>query len=223
MSKKQVEAGAPCPVCGVATKAGDESICCADHQSTWTCSGCQANVVGFAFPLRTCPRCGGALSRVERAGTKDDGTIEAIRQAMEIELGGAAFYQEASRRATSAPIRELFDKLAHMEGAHLQQLRTRFHVTDDIDLEGGVGLVARVVYGAEPPEVSTSEDVLKLAYHMECRAREFFVEERDRLSVGSPCREMYSEFAAEEAEHIAILLAQLGTAAPKPRPERRRA
>jgi len=57
------------------------------------------SVGGLRVPVRPVPYCKGKLEMLERGELEGDEAYDAIRKAFEIELGGHAFYQRASRDA----------------------------------------------------------------------------------------------------------------------------
>ena len=86
-----------CPKCHQPLEDQDEGlyICCAEAPIEWQCQDCGKISEGFAFPYGACPQCGGRLD-LRTAGsavqTAEAATMNAVRTAFEIELGGRAFY-----------------------------------------------------------------------------------------------------------------------------------
>ena len=87
-----------CPKCK--RPLDDESdgpyICCAGASMRWRCEGCAKVSEGFAFPYGRCPQCGGQLQVMDGRPPDPATSIEGVRSAFEIELGGRAFYQRAA-------------------------------------------------------------------------------------------------------------------------------
>ena len=198
-----------CGVCGAPTQ-DDEGICCAEQEATWQCSSCSARLVAFAFPLGRCPRCDGELEAVERPDVADPEVVEAIRHAVEIELGGVAFYSDAAERAEDAQVKAFFTRMAAMEKQHLAQLRDQYHLGELPGTEHGVSLASTVVYGGAVETPTSTRGALELALALERRARDFLLEMRSQLPVGSAARMLLSELADEERGHVELLRDSLG-------------
>ena len=132
-----------------------------------------------------------------------------LRDALDIELGGVAFYQQGERLATTPETRSVYRCLANMEEEHLRRLCWRHQVRPEPPRQNGQSLARLSVYGNTTPPLSDPAEVLKLAVSLEERAREYFAERRDETDVGSPERELYAQLEAEEREHIAQLSQRL--------------
>lgn len=203
MTTTQVSDSTTCPICESDTADTHNGICCAEHQTQWYCKACDAHLVGFAFPLGRCTSCSGELTTVQLATGPDQVTIEAVRHAMAIELGGVAFYTEAAEVATDPAVKELCLQLAGHERHHLEQLQANHHLPlETIAPDNALGLATVVVYGETQAPPSNTKEFLELAAELERRARDFFIDQRDCMPVGSQAREIYSHLAAEEAEHV---------------------
>lgn len=204
---------AGCEICGAdAPVEEEEVVCCAQHQTQWHCGSCDAHLVGFAFPLGRCPRCSGELNPLEVVTGPDAEVIEAVRHAVAIELGGGAFYSQAAEQTTDPDVRALCLELAGHEKHHLEQLQLSHHLPPEaVSPENAVGLATVVVYGGTKAPPTGARELLELAVELELRARDFFVEQRDSMAVGSHAREIYSHLAAEEAEHVAQVKKLLAT------------
>jgi rubrerythrin len=188
--------GATCPRCRRPLDEGDgdgegegEMVCCAGEVVAWRCTSCAKRSEGFAFPYGRCPACGGTLELVAGTELLDDPARDAVRHALEIELGGRDFYTAAAAATPRDDLRDLFTRLARMEAEHLDTLVRRYHV-------------------AAPHTPEDPFDLLELAIELERRAEQWF---RDRVgSAGSPrADELYRELAAEEAEHVDLLVTEL--------------
>ena len=110
-----------CPKCHRPIEGDEAYICCANLELRWRCSACGKVSEGFAFPYGMCPHCKGKLELLERGPIDDTKALDAIRAAFEIELGGHAFYQRASRDSKDPALEELFGRFAAYP---LQPLRT---------------------------------------------------------------------------------------------------
>ncbi|RME26362.1 MAG: NADPH-dependent glutamate synthase [Deltaproteobacteria bacterium] len=213
------EAGGPlagdgvCPRCHLPIEPGESYVCCAGQTLRFHCLDCHKVYEGQAFPYGRCPACGGRLSLdpgVTGAAVTDP-LVVAVREAIEIEIGGAAFYAEGAARAEDAELASLFSRLAAMEEEHLEVLSRRYHaaVPAREELRGAVsGGTWRAVLGQ--PELPTDgESLLRLALRLEERARDFFASRARDLAEGSTAWKLYRELEAEESEHVAIIQTEL--------------
>src|SRR5262249_32365814 len=123
-----------CPKCGEPVE-DDSYICCAGELLSWRCGGCGKVSEGFAFPYGMCPHCGGKLAEVAPRALDDRGSLEAIRIAFEIEVGGMAFYARAANEAVEPALKDLFGRFAAMELEHMATLSRRYHT--EIPAPGG--------------------------------------------------------------------------------------
>jgi glutamate synthase (NADPH) small chain len=129
-----------CPRCGSALDdGGAEYVCCAGAVVSWRCTRCAKVSEGFALPHGACPACGGELVRTGAAPAVEDDAVEAVRTAVQIELGGRAFYRAAAAESTDPELAELFSRFAAMEDEHLGTLARRYHVPLDGDRRPGAG------------------------------------------------------------------------------------
>ncbi len=199
-------AGAVCPKCHRPVEGDEAYVCCAGAYLSWRCDGCAKVSDGFAFPYGMCPECGGVLRtlgarRVEGAG------LEAIRAAFEIELGGLAFYTRASREAREAELRDLFGRLAAMEQEHLATLSARYHV--DPPQPGQFRLDRAALYAGITHQPDAPDNLFRIAIAFEQRAAAFFEERHEHCFEGSAEAELYRELAAEEHEHVQVLISEM--------------
>jgi rubrerythrin len=133
--------------------------------------------------------------------------VEAIRHAFEIELGGVSFYERGAKEVEfhNPDLAHLFRELSEMEKGHMEILARRYH----IEVPGGVppnlspSQVA-VFADAELKDLSGAA-LLRLAVHLEKRARAFFLDAGRKFSTGSPEWKLYRELEAEEREHVDLL------------------
>jgi rubrerythrin len=190
----------------------EEYICCSDAVLTWNCGDCGKVFEGFAFPYGLCPACGGTLKSeraVDGRDAKDARVQEAIRIAVQIELGGQAFYRKGAQQTDDPALRELFHKLAAMEEEHMRILERRYHI-EAPQAEGEGPSVAQVAVYADV-ELPKDDGValLTLAVKLEKRARDFFNEQLDKFERDSGPWLLYRELAAEEQEHVELLDTEL--------------
>ena len=135
---------------------------------------------------------------------EDAQALEAVRKAFEIELGGHAFYERASREAKDPVLQELFARFAEMEKEHMDTLSRRYHAalpapSADYQLDRAA-IFAGVDRRPEDPA-----NLFRIAIAFEQRAVDFFTGEGERAPAGSVESELYKELAAEEREHVALL------------------
>jgi glutamate synthase (NADPH) small chain len=193
-----------CPKCHRPVEGTEEYVCCADQVLEWRCTNCAKVTEGFAFPYGMCPHCGGKLEALGERKVSDDGAMEAIRTAFEIELGGQAFYHRAARLCADPALKELFTRFAAMEHEHMETLSRRYHTqvpapSDRFRLD-----LAAIQTGLDPrPEDPASLFATAIAF--EQRAVAFFTERAERAAAGSAENQLYKELAAEEREHVAVL------------------
>jgi acyl-coenzyme A synthetase/AMP-(fatty) acid ligase/rubrerythrin len=200
-----------CPKCHQPLEDQDEGlyICCAEAPIEWQCQECGKISEGFAFPYGACPQCGGRLD-LRTAGsavqTAEAATMNAVRTAFEIELGGRAFYQRAAAECEDETLRALFGRFAVMEGEHMETLSRRYHVGVPTPSEEFSLRTAAVYADAEPPQ--NAADLFKLAIALEKRAVAFFSARAATVVPDSPEHQLYQELAAEEREHAQLLTAE---------------
>jgi rubrerythrin len=193
-----------CPRCQRPLEDEEPYVCCAGVELSWRCTSCHKVSEGFAFPYGLCPHCKGKLELLDRGAIEGDRALEAVRKAFEIELGGHAFYQRASRDATEPQLRELFSRFAAMEQEHMQILSKRYHATmpspsADFQIDRAA-IFAGVERKPEDPA-----NLFRIAIAFEQRAVDFFSREGASAPAGSVERELYRELAAEEREHVEML------------------
>ena len=195
---------AVCPRCRRPMDDGDEGICCADSMLAWKCTSCDKRSEGFAFPYGRCMACGGELDLVDPPAVNDQ-VRDAIRKAFEIELGGRDFYVAAAQHTANDALRDTFERLAKMEGEHIATLVRRYHLPPPADADGNLHPGMLQAGGTREPD--DPADLLGMALELERRAEEFF---RERIAGAAPAAaELYRELAAEEVEHIDLLISEL--------------
>lgn len=193
-----------CPRCKRELEDEEAYVCCAGVELRWRCADCHKVSEGFAFPYGMCPHCKGKLALLDRGAIEGDQAMEAVRKAFEIELGGHAFYERASRDATDPVLGELFGRFAAMEKEHMDILSRRYHATlptaaADFQLDRAA-IFSGVDRNPEDPA-----NLFRIAIAFERRAVDFFAGEGEKASAGSVERDLYKELAAEEREHVELL------------------
>ena len=193
-----------CPRCKRELEDEEAYVCCAGVELRWRCAACHKVSEGFAFPYGMCPHCKGKLALLDRGAIEGDQAMEAVRKAFEIELGGHAFYERASRDATDPVLGELFGRFAAMEKEHMDILSRRYHATlptaaADFQLDRAA-IFSGVERNPEDPA-----NLFRIAIAFEQRAVDFFAGEGEKAPAGSVERDLYRELAAEEREHVELL------------------
>jgi homotetrameric NADPH-dependent glutamate synthase len=198
-----------CPRCHGRIEGGDPYVCCAGATLSWQCTSCHKLYEGFAFPFGRCAACGGKLTREVDGPTLDDAAREAVQRAMEVELGGWAFYARGAQATDDPELAELFGRLAAMEREHLELLASRYHVAapslEAVELDASV---AQLLAGVDARPKNAIE-LLETARELEERAKRFFAERASALPRGSAVWRMYRELEAEEHEHVAVIETEL--------------
>lgn len=208
-------AQALCPKCQrpLDPEGGESYICCADASLTWQCTDCHKVYEGFAYPYGLCPACGGQLQRGHQGEAAGDAAQEAVRHAVEIELGGMAFYERGAREASDAAVRDLFRRLVDMEKGHLDTLVRRYHVEPPADDQvlnpPGLSPAQIAVYAGVKAPVNDGVALVELAVELERRARDFFASTGAGFPAESAERRLYAELEAEEQEHYELLSTEL--------------
>ncbi len=197
-----------CPKCHRPIEGDEEYICCATAKLEWRCDKCAKVSEGFAFPYGLCPAC--AAGKLSPMGDRklDEASLQAVRIAFEIELGGMAFYQRASRETNDPTLRVLFTKFAEMEAEHMTTLSRRYHAdvpppSADFKIERAA-IYAGIEHRPEDPA-----NLFRVAIAFEERAVKFFTDAGAKTQPGSPERALYEELAAEEREHVTLLTTEL--------------
>ncbi len=198
-----------CLKCHRPIEEGEEYVCCANAPLSWKCTACHKVSEGFAFPYGLCPHCGGTLAMAHEVNTDSAEAQEAIRRAFAIELGGQAFYRRGAQEIEDPRVRELFGRLAAMEVGHMSTLTRRYHAAPPEAGADGPSMAQVAVYADAALPAGNGAELLKLAVHLEMKARDFFTEQVELLEEGTPAWELYQELAAEEQEHVDLLETEL--------------
>lgn len=194
-----------CPRCHGRIEAGEPYVCCAGAAIRWQCRSCHKVHEGFAYPFGRCAACGGKLSREEGGAAPDDVAQEAVQRAMEVELGGWAFYARGAKTATDPELADMFGRLAAMEREHLELLAKRYHIATPELGAMELGAEVAALYAGANAEPKTALELLEVALALEERAKDFFAARSTSLTRGSAVWRMYRELEAEEHEHAALI------------------
>ena len=197
-----------CPRCHRPLEGDESYICCAGMELRWRCTECHKVAEGFAFPYGLCPYCKGKLEMLDRGAIEDDRALEAVRKAFEIELGGHAFYQRASRDAKDPVLQDLFSRFAEMEQEHMEMLSKRYPA--DLPEPSADHQVDRAaIFAGVDRRPEDPANLFRIAIAFEQRAVKFFTGRGAACAPGSPEHALYQELAAEEREHVALLATEL--------------
>jgi acyl-coenzyme A synthetase/AMP-(fatty) acid ligase/rubrerythrin len=197
-----------CPKCHVVLADEDDGpyICCAEAPVQWQCRQCGKVSDGFAFPYGCCPQCGGTLALRDQnlpAGV-DAASLNAVRAAFEIELGGRAFYQRAAAETDDDELRALFGRFAIMEGEHMETLSRRYHIQPPEPSPAFRVELAAIFAGVQNRPADPS-NLFRVAIALEKKAAAFFATRSSHAPAGSAEQRLYLELGAEEREHAAML------------------
>jgi rubrerythrin len=193
-----------CPRCQRPLEDEEPYVCCAGVELRWRCSSCHKVAEGFAFPYGLCPYCKGKLELLERGAVADDRALEAVRKAFEIEIGGHAFYERASRDAKDPELRDLFGRFAAMEQEHMETLSKRYHA-ELPEASADFQIDRAAIFAGVDRKPDDPANLFRIAIAFEQRAVDFFSREGERAPAGSVEQELYRELAAEEREHVQLL------------------
>jgi len=91
----------------------------------------------------------------------------------------------------------------------METLSRRYHVPAPDTAAPGLSAARVAVYSEAGVKTESGEDLLKLAVHLEKRARQFFLERGKELEPGSSEWKLYREMEAEEREHADMLTTAL--------------
>lgn len=188
----------------------DEPLSCAGAGGVWRCESCSQVSEGFAFPFGLCPHCAGRLKRVD-ATPQTAGraaTVEGVRLAFEIELGGRAYYQRAATETKDRGLRQLFGRFALMEGEHMETLTRRYHL-DVPPPSPALRREVAAVYAGVEDQPQDPANLFRIAIALEQRAAHFFDTRAGLAAAGSAEQRLYQELAAEENEHASLLASEL--------------
>jgi len=196
--------GRLCPRCHRPMDEDDEGVCCAGSVVAWRCTECAKRSEGFAFPYGRCPACDGTLEPIDLAEPAHE-AMEAVRHAFEIELGGRDFYIAAAAATDDGTMRDMFERLAAMEREHIDTLVRRYHMPPPPEADGSLN--PGILQAGGPMTFDDPLALVEMAITLEQRAEQFFLERIDRAAPAA--RDLYCELAAEEREHVDLLVTEL--------------
>ena len=170
--------------------------------------------------------------RTGRAAAPIDGSItarvfarDALRMAIATEKSGREFYTRAARLTTDVRGRKVFQKLASEEDDHLGKLQRRYQelTRQDPELESRPTFLffkgaASGLFGAGVHELHDGIDdreALRIAIRCERGSHEFFKKYAARFEE-SEGKQIFTEFADEEREHLDLLIREYKTLTARP-------
>jgi rubrerythrin len=200
-----------CPKCRSVVE--DDEICCAQVRYTWRCKSCFKLTSGFAVPYGKCFMCGGDLEIIRDRDLGDSMRFQAIREAIQFELNAFHFYKLARDKATDSAQRAVLERMYEAELDHLHELEEKYHAHLDrsvVELSADEDkLLANWLFKGLSLDSDTGvADLYRLAIEMEIRTRDHFRKYARELPEGLE-RDLCAELAAEEDEHVALLLGEL--------------
>jgi len=204
-----------CPKCHRVVE--EDEICCSQIRYSWRCRSCFKLTSGIAIPYGKCFLCGGDLEVIPRRDLGDSMRFQAIRDAVQFELNSFHFYKLARDKATNPDQRAVLERLFEAELDHLHELEEKYHAHLDrsvVELSSDEdALLSNWLFrGIQMTADSGIADLYQAALEMERRTRDHFRKLATDLPPGLE-RDLCSELAAEEEEHVALLegeLEQLG-------------
>jgi rubrerythrin len=198
-----------CPKCRQPLEDADEPyICCAGTVLSWRCVDCGKVSEGFAFPYGQCPHCSGTLETLGQREIEGEAALKAVSLAFAIELGGQAFYAQAAAETSEPGLKDLFGRLAEMEGEHMTTLARRYH-TEAPAPSTAFQTERAALFAGIDSRPGDPDNLLKIAIACEQRAVDFFAARGEEAAEGTIERQLYRELAAEEREHVALLTTEL--------------
>ncbi|MDH5538208.1 MAG: AMP-binding protein, partial [Rhizobacter sp.] len=148
--------------------------------------------------------CGGKLAVIDAQDLAQAVSLDGIRMAFEIELGGRAFYQRAAADSSDATLRRLFGRFALMEGEHMETLARRYHL-DVPEPSPGFRVELAALFADVESRPQDPANLFRIAIALEKRAAAFFAAHAESTADASAEQQLYRELAAEEREHAEIL------------------
>jgi rubrerythrin len=191
----------------------DDEICCAQVRYTWRCKSCFKLTSGFAIPYGKCFLCGGDLEVIRDRDLGDSMQFHAIREAIQFELNAFHFYKLARDRAQDPAQRAVLERMFEAELDHLHELEEKYHAhleREAVELsENEEQLLSNWLFqDIKFTEETGVADLYRQAIEMEIRTRDHFRKFAADLPAGLE-RDLCAELAAEEDEHVALLVGEL--------------
>lgn len=181
----------------------------------------------------TCEPCRlGRPATPEPASSEHVFARDALRIAIATERSGLEFYTRAARVAADSRARRVFQRLADEERDHLSTLEDRYQklLATDPQLESRPTFLffkgaANGLFAAAAEEVLRGVDdrqALKIGIRCERSSHRFFKRYGERFE-DSEGKQVFLEFAAEEREHLDLLLREYIAVSKRASPKKRKA
>jgi rubrerythrin len=204
-----------CPKCHRVME--EDEICCAQVRYSWRCRSCFKLTSGLAVPYGKCFLCGGDLEVIPGRDLGDSMRMRAIRDAVQFELNSFHFYKLARDKAKTPEQRAVLERMYEAELDHLHELEEKYHAHLDrevveLSADERTLLSNWLFRGIQLDSDTGVADLYRAALEMEKRTRDHFRKLAADLPAGLE-KDVCSELAAEEEEHVALLegeLEQLG-------------
>ena len=144
--------------------------------------------------------------------------IEALQQAIQMEVDGKEFYQQAGQKSSNQLIKELFRYLADQEDTHrkkfweIYEAIVRGQIWPDVEPPTEKGQRFKSIFAQATEElgskvkVAESElEAIKTAMDMETRTCDFYISRSEQSNLLLE-KKFYQALVAEEREHYLSLL-----------------
>jgi rubrerythrin len=149
--------------------------------------------------------------------TEKEKLIQAIKNAIQMEIDGKAFYLKASQASSNELGKKLLESMAKEEDYHRTKLEQVYEtvcktgVCPIVDFKSDGGRTLRTIFAralekpARKTAVANSElEAIKMAMEMEDKSHDFYHTRFDQTRPG-PEKDFYETVAAEEQEHKLVL------------------
>jgi rubrerythrin len=197
-----------CPKCHQVIE--DDIVCCLDVKYTWKCKSCGKLTTGFVVPYGRCFLCGGEHEVIKGYHGAQPEQVEIVREAVRYELEMYHFYRLALEHTADAQLHDVLEELAQKEEDHLSELEGKYHLHFDREVRFPAAETERLMskWIFEGIDFGDVEGhiipVYDKAIAMERRTRDHFKARAEALPQGAQ-KDIYTELAAEEEEHVSIL------------------
>ena len=149
--------------------------------------------------------------------TEQNKTLEALQIAIQMEIDGKKYYQEASQSSGNRIGTDLFQSLAAEEDIHRRKFEEIFHTIQskkawpDIDFQPDQGKGPRTIF-AQATEAMDSDikvldielDAVKTAMNMENKSYDYYQTQRTKATYDAE-KEYYQALATQEKAHHRVL------------------
>ena len=150
--------------------------------------------------------------------TEQDGTLEGLKTAIQMEIDGKQFYLKAGEESSNEAGKKLLERLADEEDVHRQVFEKIFESIRDknswpkTDFKPDGGSYLRTLFSRATEQVGKSIkapgselDAVQTAVNMEAKTYDFYISQ-GQSTPNSAARDFYQALASQEREHQLILL-----------------